>query len=84
MKKKIHIIGAYMKCTTCNKSIESENDLKRQLCFKCHVKGVRLGFSHGQENFHGPTIREQQREMEESPRFKAGEIEKIPTRKELI
>jgi hypothetical protein len=43
-----------------------------------------LGFTYGQETFHGPTIREQQREMEESPRFKAGEIEKIPERKELI
>jgi len=45
---------------------------------------VRLGFTHGQEAFHGPTEREQQRAMEDSPRFKAGEIEKIPARKELI
>jgi hypothetical protein len=73
-----------MKCSTCERLIESENDIKRGYCFKCHVKTVRLGFTHGQENFHGPTIREQQREMEESPRFKAGEIEKIPARKELI
>jgi len=43
-----------------------------------------LGFTYGREVFHGPTEREQQREMEESPRFKAGEIEKIPARKELI
>ena len=73
-----------MKCSTCEKPIDSENDLKRQLCFKCHVKDVRLGFTHGQEAFHGPTEREQQRAMEDSPRFKSGEIEKIPVRKELI
>ena len=73
-----------MKCSTCKRPIESENDLKRQLCFKCHVKGVRLGFTHGQEVFHGPTEREQQRAMEDSPRFKGGEIEKIPVRKVLI
>ena len=73
-----------MKCSTCEKPIDSENDLKRQLCFKCHVKDVRLGFTHGQEAFHGPTEREQQRAMEDSPRFKSGEIQKIPVRKELI
>jgi hypothetical protein len=43
-----------------------------------------LGFTHGKEDFHGPTVRERQREMEDSPRFKAGEIEKVPARKELI
>lgn len=73
-----------MKCSTCDKSIESENDIKRGYCFKCHVKTVQLKFTYGKETFHGPTIREQQREMEESPRFKAGEIEKVPERKELI
>jgi len=73
-----------MKCSTCERPIESENDIKRQLCFRCHVKDVRLGFTHGREAFHGPTEREQQRAMEESPRFKAGEIEKVPARKELI
>lgn len=73
-----------MHCSSCSRSIESDNDIKRRLCFKCHVKSVRLGFTHGKEDFHGPTIRQRQREMEDSPRFKAGEIEKIPARKELI
>jgi hypothetical protein len=73
-----------MHCSSCSKPIESENDIKRGLCFKCHVKNVRLGFTHGKEDFHGPTIRQRQREMEDSPRFKAGEIEKVPARKELI
>jgi ferric-dicitrate binding protein FerR (iron transport regulator) len=30
------------------------------VCFKCHVGSVRLGFSHGKEDFHGPTIKERQ------------------------
>jgi hypothetical protein len=68
----------------CGNSITSENDLKRGLCFACHLKGVRLGFSHGREVFSGPTIREQQRYYEDSPAFKAGKIEKIPARAELI
>ena len=34
------------------------------VCFKCHVKGIRLGFSHGKADFHGPTIRERQRQQE--------------------
>lgn len=78
------IIGTNMECQSCNRPIQSENDLRRQLCFKCHVKDVRLGFTYGQEAFHGPTEREQQRAMEDSPRFKAGKIEKIPARRELI
>jgi hypothetical protein len=73
-----------MHCSSCSRLIESESDIKRELCFKCHVKNVRLGFTYGQEEFHGPTVRERQREVEDSPRFKAGEIEKVPARKELI
>lgn len=30
------------------------------ICFKCHVSSVRLGFTHGKEDFHGPTIKERQ------------------------
>jgi hypothetical protein len=33
------------------------------VCFGCHVKGIRLGFSHGQEDFHGPTIKQRQDEQ---------------------
>jgi hypothetical protein len=43
-----------------------------------------LGFTYGKENFHGLTEREQQRIMEDSPKFKAGLIEKVPSRRELI
>ena len=30
------------------------------ICFKCHIKTIRLGFTYGQEDFHGPTVRERQ------------------------
>lgn len=72
-----------MNCT-CGKELKTENDLARGHCFACHVKTVRLGFTHGKENFHGPTEREIQRSYEDSPAFKRGEITKIPARKELI
>lgn len=72
-----------MNCT-CGRHLESENDLKRGYCFACHVKTVRLGFTYGKENFHGPTIREQQRYYEDSDAFKKGEITKVPDRAELI
>ena len=71
-----------MECLHCSRPIHEENDLKRQLCFKCHVKLIRFGFraaSEGQSNWNGPTIRETQRMYESMPN-----VEKISARKELI
>ncbi len=68
----------------CGNVLTTENDLKRGYCFGCHVKSIRLGFKHGKENFHGPTIREQQRFYEDSQKFKDGKITKVPDRAELI
>lgn len=31
------------------------------ICFKCHVKSINIGFTHGKEEFSGPTIVERQR-----------------------
>ena len=31
-----------------------------KICFACHLKGIRLGFSHGKEDFHGDTIKQRQ------------------------
>jgi len=41
---------------------EYENELPRRgpVCFRCHIKGVRIGFTYGKEDFHGPTIKERQ------------------------
>lgn len=70
-----------MNCT-CGKTIDSENDLKRGLCFACHLKGVRIGMT---SQFKNPeTIREQQRYYEDSNAFKQGKISKVPDRAELI
>ena len=30
------------------------------ICFKCHIQGIRFGFTYGKEDFHGPTIKERQ------------------------
>ena len=33
------------------------------ICFKCHIKGIKWGFTYGKEDFHGPTVVERQREQ---------------------
>lgn len=71
-----------MQCDTCRKPIDSVNDLKRGLCFACHLQGLKFGIP---TSFKNPqTIREQQRYYEDSPAFKAGKITKVPARAELI
>ncbi|QGH73547.1 MAG: DNA-directed RNA polymerase [Podoviridae sp. ctDWo9] len=48
-------------CSECGRRFEEDELPKRgSVCFKCHVKTIRLGFTYGQEAFHGPTVREQQ------------------------
>lgn len=49
-------------CESCGKSFEFDEDLPRRgpVCFGCHIKTIRLGFTHGKEDFHGPTIKERQ------------------------
>lgn len=31
------------------------------ICFKCHIKTIDIGFTHGKADFSGPTIGERQR-----------------------
>jgi hypothetical protein len=51
-------------CSECNSSFEAEELPRRgAVCFKCHIKGIRLGFTYGQESFHGPTIKERQEQQ---------------------
>jgi hypothetical protein len=50
------------------------------VCFRCHIQGIRLGFTHGKEDFHGPTIRERQREMVESNAKVGNKIEPVGKR----
>ncbi len=51
-------------CEECeSRFVEDMLPRRGAICFKCHVKGIRLGFTHGQEAFHGPTIGERQRQQ---------------------
>lgn len=48
-------------CVPCGRPFLAEELPRRgEVCFRCHVKTIRLGFTYGQEDFHGPTIRERQ------------------------
>lgn len=48
-------------CEQCSKEFEVDVTPRRgAICFACHVKGIRIGFSHGKSDFHGPTIKERQ------------------------
>ncbi len=76
-----------MHCSSCDNTIESENDTKRGICFSCHVKGIRFGFratGYGRSNWNSATVREVQKSYEDTPAFKSGKISKVPARKELI
>ena len=33
-----------MHCLDCSKEILEENDIKRGICFSCHIKGIKFGF----------------------------------------
>lgn len=48
-------------CEKCSKEVSEEMQRRGSICFACHIKGVRIGFTHGKEDFHGPTIAERQR-----------------------
>jgi hypothetical protein len=51
-------------CTECTKLFSFDVIPRRgAVCFACHLKGIRLGFAHGKEDFHGPTIKQRQDEQ---------------------
>lgn len=46
-------------CDNCGSNFEADTLPPRgAVCFRCHIRTVRIGFSHGKEDFHGPTIKE--------------------------
>lgn len=52
-------------CSECHGEFSYDNTPRRGIvCFRCHLRGIRLGFTYGKQDFHGPTIRERQREQE--------------------
>jgi len=50
------------------------------VCFKCHLKGIRIGFTHGKESFSGPTIGELQRKTVSDAAAKGIKAEPIGSR----
>ena len=71
-----------MKCSVCGAELKTDNDKKRGICFRCHVKGIKFGFravEYGQKAWNNSTIRETQKMYESMPG-----VEKVPARKELI
>lgn len=56
-------MGSYS-CVHCGK-VEFSDSLPRRgaVCFGCHLKTIRIGFTHGKKDFHGPTIRQRQEEQ---------------------
>ena len=51
-------------CETCGTQFYSEQKPHRgEICFKCHIKGIHIGFRYGKDNFHGDTIAEKQRKI---------------------
>ena len=53
-----------IECESCQKNfIADEMPRRGAVCFSCHVRSVRLGFTYGKEDFHGPTVVERQREQ---------------------
>jgi hypothetical protein len=52
-------------CTECGDTFDFDELPRRgPVCFRCHLRGIRIGFTYGKADFHGPTIRERQRKIE--------------------
>ena len=51
-------------CEECSRQFYDEELPHRgAICFGCHIKSIRLGFTYGKDNFHGDTIAEKQRKI---------------------
>jgi len=68
-------------CEQCDRLFTFDVVPKRGIiCFRCHVKGVRIGFSHGKETFHGPTFSERRAEIERDAQDTGAQIERVGAR----
>jgi len=51
-------------CENCGRTFTFDVVPRRgAICFGCHVKSVNLGFTYDRDNFHGPTLRERERDI---------------------
>lgn len=68
-------------CETCQKQFESDEMPRRgAVCFGCHVKTIRLGFTQGRDEFHGPTIKERQDKIISDAKINGYNPEPVGTR----
>lgn len=68
-------------CQECSKQFQVEEMPTRgPVCFRCHIKTIRLGFTQGKEEFHGPTIRERQQKIVEDAKINGYNAEPVGTR----
>jgi len=58
-------IGEVGLCARCEDAIHAQQHPSlMEGCFACKIETVGLTYAYGREDFHGPTIRERQREQE--------------------
>lgn len=67
-------------CQTCGKNADETPQRRGLVCFGCHIKSIRLGFTYGKENFHGDTIGERQRKTVEDAKINGYNAEPVGTR----
>ena len=68
-------------CMLCNSTFEADELPRRgHICFKCHVKSIRMGFTYGKEEFHGPTVRERQQQQVKQAKDAGINAEPVGTR----
>lgn len=68
-------------CNECSKDFEVEEMPHRgAVCFRCHIRTIRLGFTQGREEFHGPTIRERQQKIVSDAKINGYNAEPVGTR----
>jgi hypothetical protein len=68
-------------CKECSKAFQVEELPRRgAVCFGCHVRTIRLGFTYGKEDFHGPTIRERQEKTVADAKINGYNPEPVGTR----
>jgi len=68
-------------CEQCSKTFQDDKLPRRgAICFGCHVKTIRLGFTMGKEEFHGPTIKERQDKIISDAKINGYNPEPVGTR----
>lgn len=67
-------------CSSCGNLWTFDVKPRRTECFKCHLAGIRLGYTHGKSDFHGDTIRERARRHEAEMTAKGIKFEHVGNR----